>query len=720
MKNLKIGYKLLLSFAALLLVFIVSVFMMWSYFQVAEKSSEFLVSEVVPSLQLSEAFNSVSYEIFLATSTMQYKEDQASIAIFHKKLAEGLQTLAEMDTMNKNFPKLKGPEYIMHVVAPMTKQYIEVVDHTLSLMTKKRDLLDNFEKIGNDASDAVAKVLSEIIIQIKDDAKRGIDSFSINSMLDTVALSAALQESAMAVRQYIWQIAATDDTDGMKKILEKLENMRNQAEALKPFLVTSEGKNAISFLQDILKNYNAELDSFLTTYLEIDKLDKRRAPLMESFSAESSAAFSISANLLKEVSNSGVQNLKHAILVMFWATLGAVVLGLLISFVVSKSISKPLNSIVAVAQRAGEGDLRIESKDFGYEGKDEMGTLVNAIFTMISAQEKTLYDTVAIAKSLTDGAINLSTISDETNASMEGVKASIDQISALSESNSAALEVCNSGIDEMSAGADTVARSATDSAAFIAQTTNASNKAIQTVDSVISGMRNVNNNSKESEAKTRQLVTSVENVSSFVSVITGIADQTNLLALNAAIEAARAGEVGRGFAVVAEEVRKLAEESARAAQNVNEIIAELQKGAHDSIDTTTEAARVLEATLIQAEAAQKELDVALKQMNQANDSIQNIAAVAEEQAASSKEVASAIDNATKSTVEMVSTITSIRKAADETADTAQNVAEYSEAMTGYAQALTETLSHFKLRNLAEPASKNVKTSKNIPALKAAR
>jgi methyl-accepting chemotaxis protein len=279
---------------------------------------------------------------------------------------------------------------------------------------------------------------------------------------------------------------------------------------------------------------------------------------------------------------------------------------------------------------------------------------------------------------------------------MEEVKASIDQVSALSESNGEALEKSNAGVEEMSAGADTVAQSATDSAAFLSQTTNAASKAIQTVDSVISGMRNVDKNSKESEAKTRQLVDSVQNVSGFVSVITGIADQTNLLALNAAIEAARAGEVGRGFAVVAEEVRKLAEESARAAQNVNGIITELQTGAQASIKATTEAGRLLVETLTQAEQAQVELDSAKNEIHKANESIQNIAAVAEEQAASSKEVATSIDSATKSTIEMVHAIENIRRAADETSSAAQGTAEQSETMTQQAASLTEILSRFKL------------------------
>jgi methyl-accepting chemotaxis protein len=391
----------------------------------------------------------------------------------------------------------------------------------------------------------------------------------------------------------------------------------------------------------------------------------------------------------------------------------AIIITLILGVIISRGISKPLNTIVGLAKRAEEGDLTIAREEFHYEGKDELGSLVEALSNMVSAQEATMQEVVAVAGELSSSANNLSSISEETNASMEEVKASVDQVSSLSESNGAALEECNAGVEEMSAGADTVAQSATDSAAFIAQTTSASNKAIKTVNDVIAGMRNVDKNSKESEVKIRQLVSSVENVSSFVSVITGIADQTNLLALNAAIEAARAGEVGRGFAVVAEEVRKLAEESARAAQNVNGIIVELQNGAQGSIKATTEAGSLLVETLSHAEQAQKELDGALQEINKANDSIQNIAAVAEEQAASSKEVATAIDSATKSTMETVETISNIRRAVDETSQAAQGVAEQSEAMNGHAQSLDEVLSRFTLKD----ASSLQKGAKKQKALK---
>jgi methyl-accepting chemotaxis protein len=496
----------------------------------------------------------------------------------------------------------------------------------------------------------------------------------------------------------------------MNTALQMIPTLEKDLVALRSIATDSDRQRVMDQAIKDLQSYGANLQDFVQAQVDLEEQSRIISSLEQVINAESSNASDLARDRVATISAKSVVDLNRSITILFMAAAIAVVLGLSIAVFISRSISKPLNTIVTLAQRAGEGDLTIERKEFHYEGMDELGDLANAISNMIVNQEESMQRVVDVADNLSGSANNLSSISEETNASMEEVKATIDHVSGLSESNGAALEQCNAGVEEMSAGADTVAQSATDSAAFISQTTNASNKAIQTVNGVISGMHNVETNSKESENKTRQLVASVENVSSFVSVITGIADQTNLLALNAAIEAARAGEVGRGFAVVAEEVRKLAEESARAAQNVNGIIVELQSSAQESIKATTEAGRVLVETLSQAEKAQGELNGALQEMNKANDSIQNIAAVAEEQAASSKEVATAIDGATKSTMEMVETVSNIRRATEETAQAAQGVAEQSEAMNEHAQTLIEVLSHFKLNT----ANK----TPNVPAPKA--
>ncbi|MDR0651893.1 MAG: methyl-accepting chemotaxis protein, partial [Synergistaceae bacterium] len=501
----------------------------------------------------------------------------------------------------------------------------------------------------------------------------------------------------LLLRYTILRNITNNDVETLRSSVTKtLEDVEKTLQHLRDTASQPRFQAETSALLSEISEYKKFLFAFVEDFNALQKIHADRMPVMQSLNTASSVATKIGQDHVAEFAKTTLDSLTTCVTLLISAAAAAILLGIVIAFLLSFSITKPLSTIVALTQRAEEGDLTIVKKDFRYEGKDELGTLAHALSDMIRSQEETLTQVVSVAENLASGANNLSTISEETNASMEEIKASVDQVSSLSESNGAALQECNAGVEEMSAGADTVAQSATDSAAFIAHTTEVSSRAIQMVNNVIHGIHNVDTNSKESENKIRQLVLSVENVSGFVSVITGIADQTNLLALNAAIEAARAGEVGRGFAVVAEEVRKLAEESARAAQSVNSTISELQNGAQESIKATTEAGRALVETIAQAEQAQAELDSTMKEMNRANDSIQNIAAVAEEQAASSKEVATAIDNATKSTMEMVETISTIHHASEETARAAQSVAEQSEAMSSYAQALMDALSRFKL------------------------
>ncbi|MBC9786180.1 HAMP domain-containing protein [Heliobacterium chlorum] len=113
------------------------------------------------------------------------------------------------------------------------------------------------------------------------------------------------------------------------------------------------------------------------------------------------------------------------------------------------------------------------------------------------------------------------------------------------------------------------------------------------IERVIAQMQLILEKSEEMEHVVNVLGRNSEKISQFVDVITSIASQTNLLALNAAIEAARAGEHGRGFAVVAEEVRHLAEESAKAAGEIHHIMSEIQRGTSQSIEAIHEETGVI-------------------------------------------------------------------------------------------------------------------------------
>ncbi|GHS98573.1 hypothetical protein AGMMS50276_20610 [Synergistales bacterium] len=707
LRNIRITSKLLLGFGLLLFVFIIAVSMTWRDIHNTNQSSTFLSSVVIPAIGTNTEYERSVYEVFMATKDLQAYEDEASVKSVSEHLAASIKIMDDISNISKQHPTLASSKFIVETIAPIAKQYTDLINKSIDSIRKKRDAYAALVRLGND----MVKIVLDNNSNIRNILESSIGTADNERMTYLIALlndASKMQADLANVRLAIQRGIANREINSLRDATTILDEIKKAAQVMLDSAKTPEQTARNSSMLKTLNEYEANVTGYIDAFIQAENIATERYKLRDAINEATTKSSIMGFERTNSISNQGVKDLSASINLLLSSAGIAIILGVLIALFISRSIAKPLGVIVDLADRAGQGDLTIERADFKYEGKDELANLVDALYKMISAQESSMHDVIEVAESLVDGAQNLSGISEESNAAMEEIKASIDQVSSLSESNGAALEECNAGVEEMSAGADTVAQSATDSAAFISQTTDGANKAADMVNNTTKGMRNVETNSKESETKIRQLVDSVQNVSGFVSVITGIADQTNLLALNAAIEAARAGEVGRGFAVVAEEVRKLAEESAKAAQNVNGIISELQSGAQGSINATVEAGKVLTETLVQAEQAQKELGGAISEINKANDSIQNIAAVAEEQAASSREIATGIDKATKSTMEMVNTVSSIRGAVDNTAKAAQNVAEQAEAITQHSEKLSSVLSRFKLRAADVKENKNPK------------
>ena len=373
-------------------------------------------------------------------------------------------------------------------------------------------------------------------------------------------------------------------------------------------------------------------------------------------------------------------------------------------WLIARWIAKPVRKVAEIAGRARQGDLTIVREEFDIRSRDEIGAMADALADMIASQAETVKGIRKIAEIVSTTAESLAALSEETNASVEQVRSNLDQASDLSESNSASTEETTAGVEEVASSAQTMAKAAAEGSAAGEKAGKTATAAVGKVNEVVRELGVVGEKSRESAEAITELASAVKDIAGFVSVIASIADQTNLLALNAAIEAARAGEAGRGFAVVAEEVRKLAEDSNKAAGEVSKLIASLESNTKGAIGVTEEAGAIMKETVSRAQQAGKELQGALEEIDHVIEAIASVATTSEEQAASSEEMASAMDQITQGTMKISELIRKIADASEETAKASEGVARQAQDLSTHGDELLSQITRFKIRESSGAAA----------------
>ena len=374
----------------------------------------------------------------------------------------------------------------------------------------------------------------------------------------------------------------------------------------------------------------------------------------------------------------------------------AAVVGLLV-----RRLVRPLRRVAELAARAREGDLSFRREAFGVLPPDELGGMADAVADLVGKQRELVEQIRSLSQSSLNRAQSLSSLAEQSAASMETVREAVEEAARLSLDTSATLEETNAGVQEVSTGAVVSADASSRGAQAAEDTARRSRGAFRQVEALLEGIHRIAGLAEEDRRAQGEVVQAVGAIEGFVSTIRGLADQTNLLALNAAIEAARAGETGRGFAVVADEVRKLAAASTHAAGQVDTLIQELREHAaraQASLDSTEPAFR---EALELSRRVQGELSGSLEALDRMEDLMGNLAAAAQQQAAAGEEMARGVDRASKSTETVSQAVESIRLVSADTARGAEELARQSQTLEEEAGRMARLLEGFRLQALPE-------------------
>ncbi|WP_324275447.1 methyl-accepting chemotaxis protein [Blastococcus brunescens] len=306
-------------------------------------------------------------------------------------------------------------------------------------------------------------------------------------------------------------------------------------------------------------------------------------------------------------------------------TLLIIVVGLVVSVVlavlVSRSVTRPVQRIREVLGQVAAGDLSVRA---GRTGGGELGEMAESL-------DETLDAIGTVLVLVNDSSTRLAAASTQLNAAAEGMRTNAqtaagqaDEVVASAGAVASSVDTVATGSSQMESAIREIAHNATEAARVAGQAVSVAENTTRTVG---------------------KLGDSSQEIATVIKLINGIAEQTNLLALNATIEAARAGEAGKGFAVVASEVKELAQETARATEDISKRVEAIQADTAGAVDAISQISTVI---------------------GEINDFQATIAAAVEEQTATTNEMNRNVAEAASGTQGIAAAITGLAAGTQET------------------------------------------------------
>lgn len=588
-ENVKVGKKLGLSFFIMLLL--VSIIAGTGAYHFSEIEAR--AYKVDLSYQINDEVNQAKYNRAL----YERSYDPAFMTANAKHINNILTLLAQNENMSWSAENRKNIDRIIEVI----KAYQLEQREFLATVERK----DNVRKSWNISE--TQKYLNQL------------EQHFLNEGADTNTriLLAEMNQKLMAVRYNARGLLLDRNQEAEDSIITAIDVAQNAANAFLPVL-SSEQQKMMAPVIESLKAYKANVLAYLPAYEQEIAAGKQ----LETKAIELN---SLVKNLFVQELQGTHDEIDNAQAQMTVVAIVALLLGLLIAWRITRQITVPLRTTLAMAERIATGDLTATTTS---SRSDELGLLMNAVARM-NENLRSMIDDIRIG------------VSQVSHASGE-IAAGNTDLSSRTEQQAAAVEETAASMEQLNATVKQNADNAHHANQLATEASDTAQQGGKLVNDVVRTMSDISSSSKR--------------ISEITSVINSIAFQTNILALNAAVEAARAGEQGRGFAVVASEVRNLAQRSAQAAKEIEGLIAESVSQVNNGTSLVQNAGQTMENIV--------------RSVTHVRDIMAEIASASDEQSRGITQVSQAISEMDSTTQQNAALVEESAAAADSLAEQA--------------------------------------------------
>ena len=542
--------------------------------------------------------------------------------------------------------------------------------------------IDQAKALIASANGHVATLKKRLVVPVDLETLKIIDDGAqdYRSLLEQMAQNIKARNTAMATLDKAafaleGRIGIEDDLYATNSLLRQIRQyernflVNHDEDVVKTFDVTADRALATiksSAMDDDLKQpiedmFKTYVDDFHTTVTLLTKSQQTQEQVSQSTDASLSAA-----NTLRTVQQGKMTRDERSAMVLILTSASIViVLGIVLSWLLTRSIVRPVREAVELARKVASGDLR---DSIHSDRGDEFGQLLRALGSMVSALRELVQEINTSANEIASSAEELSTVTDQTSAGINRQRDQTDQVAT--------------AMNEMVATVNDVARSAEEAFSAAGSASDKANSGEKAVEGTLSLVTSLHDEVAKAMTRIQGLQADTQNIGSVLDVIKSVADQTNLLALNAAIEAARAGDQGRGFAVVADEVRALAKRTQNSASEIESLITQLVASAGDSVKTMEAGSTLANRTLENARDTGQAITAIASAVNDIRQFNSQIATAAEQQTSVAEEINQ--------------NVTVIRDIGDQSATSANQVAGSSNELARLAEGLRDKVARFSV------------------------